>query len=160
MSYAARLRATKETVRDQIESADHRLDESQTLILDEKYHAGIYIAGLAAEMYLKTACFLVRGAAETDEIELLLRSVRQGTNPPVPHGFKHNLLFWYEELVYSRMQAGLSSVPTALKNVVADLCADWFNEMRYRPGSASEQEALRALENVEYIAKQHPSLRS
>jgi HEPN domain-containing protein len=160
MSYAARLMATKETVRDQMESADHRLDESQTLMLEGKYHIGIYVAGLAAEMYLKTACFLVTGAADSDEIELLLRSTRQGATLPVPQGFKHNLLFWHEELVYRRMKAGLASVPTALKNVVADLCADWFNEMRYRPGNATEQEALRALENVEYIAKQHSCLRS
>ena len=46
-----------ETIQELDISAARRLEEAMELFLDGRYHSAIYLAGLAAEMYLKTACY-------------------------------------------------------------------------------------------------------
>jgi hypothetical protein len=164
MSYRALLQSTVETVQDQTRSAELRLDEAVTLYLDGKYHSAIYMAGLAAEMFLKTACFFVSGAKNADPIRLLVGAVNRKAHKSARYKSGHSLLFWYEELLARRRRARLG-ISNDLKQIVSSLSSDWFNEMRYRPGrrpdpEPSDPDALDFLEHVEWLGKNYNALRS
>jgi len=163
MGYRALLEADSETVQDLVLSASRRLAEAMTLYLDGKYHTAIYIAGLSAEMYLKTSCYFVGGAIPATPTDTLFQQLRpKRYKPPFPEKFEsgHNLWFWYEELLHRRKRRGHRGVPRLLRQVIAAICTNWYIGMRYRPGMAVERDAERFLSQVEWLAANHVHLRS
>ena len=82
MGYRAVLEASPETVQDFELSAGRRLDEATTLYLSEKPHTAIYLAGLSAEMYLKTACFFLGGAMPGDPVAVHLGPIKSRNYQP------------------------------------------------------------------------------
>lgn len=162
MGYRAVLEASPETVQDLEVSARRRLDEAATLYVEQEYHISIYIAGLSAEMYLKTACFFVGGAKPGDRVDTQLEPLRpRNYRPPFQADFEsgHGLWFWSEELLVRRNRLGLPRIPNRFRNVIAGLYNDWFIGMRYRPGSATDEDAARFITQVEWIANNHSALR-
>jgi HEPN domain-containing protein len=153
MGYRAILEANSETVQDLELSAWRRLDEAKVLYAERRFHAAIYVAGLSAEMYLKTACFFVDGAKPGDAA--WPRLSRAAPNPRL----RHDLWFWCQQLIALRRDYGLARAPNRFLRVIADVYMDWFNEMRYRPGSAGENDAARFIFQVEWLANNHAALR-
>ena len=162
MGYRALLEATPETVQDLELSARRRLDEATDLYLANRPHVAIYVAGLSAEMYLKTACFFVGGARPGDLVATQLAPLRpRAYRPPFPADFEsgHGIWFWSQELLARRSRQGLRRVPNRFLQVVACIYMDWFIGMRYRPGFATGGAAARFITQVEWLANNHARLR-
>jgi hypothetical protein len=162
MGYRAILEANPETVQDLEISAARRLSEATALHLADKNHTAIYIAGLSAEMYLKTACFFVGGAKPADRTDAQLSAVRQRNyTPPFQADIEsgHGLWFWSQELIARRQRRGLRRAPKRFLYVIAGIYMDWFVGMRYRPGVASSEDAARFVNLVEWLAINHAKLR-
>ena len=105
MGYRAIIEAVPETIQDLEISAYRRLDEAVALFISNQYHTAIYIAGLAAEMYLKTACYDLRGAKPTDlSRNYLIMFDRRKYKPPFSADFDsgHGLWFWSQEIILRR----------------------------------------------------------
>jgi hypothetical protein len=156
-----------ESVQDLELSARRRLDEAAALPIDGQHHSSIYLAGLSAEMLLKTACFFVDKAKPADPVAPLLGPMKKkGNLPPFKADYEsgHGLWFWSQELLERRRTAALAGWSRRLHRrfleVCASLYADWFIGMRYRPGAASQSEAAAFFGNVEWLANNHASLRS
>jgi hypothetical protein len=137
------------------------------LLIDGEHHSSIYLAGLSAEMLLKTACFFVDKAKPADPVGPLLAPMKKkGKLPPFKADYDsgHGLWFWSQELLERRRTAGLANLSRKLHRrfleVCASLYADWFIGMRYRPGAATENEAAAFFANVEWLANNHASLRN
>jgi hypothetical protein len=162
MGYRADLEQAPETVQDLALSADRRLKEATDLALTENSHSAIYLGGLAAEMFLKTACFQVDGARPGDLAQpRLAAAASKHYKPPFKTDFEHGhgLWFWSQELIARRRELG-RPIPRRLIHVAAALYDDWFVSMRYRPGSATMEMAAAFIHNVEWIARNHAVLRS
>jgi hypothetical protein len=162
MGYRAVLEASPETVQDLEVSAHRRLDEAAALFVSDRYHTAIYIAGLSAEMYLKTACFFLGGARPADPIGIHMAPLKpKKYRPPFPGDFEsgHGLWFWSQELLLRRRRLRLPNAPNRFLQVVASIYMDWFVGMRYRPGSATGDDAARFITQVEWIANNHATLR-
>jgi hypothetical protein len=167
MSYRAFLETHPETVQDLELAARRRLDEAAALLIDGQHHSAIYLAGLSAEMLLKTACFFVDRARPADAVGPLLAPVRKHVkHSPFRLDYEsgHGLWFWSQELVERRRVAGRAPWSRKLRRMFlqtsASLYADWFIGMRYRPGAATQNGAIDFLAHVEWIARHHGALRS
>lgn len=164
MGYRDRLEATPETVQDLELAAARRLEEAMELFLANRHHTAIYVAGLAAEMYLKTACYFVGGAQPADATDALFSAARPNPRRYVPpfradFEFGHGLWFWSQELMARRQRRQLRRVPNRFIQVSAALYLDWYVGMRYRPGAATVNDAAQFLTNVEWLANNHALLR-
>jgi hypothetical protein len=160
--YRAILQATAETVQDLELSAQRRLDEALALYLADRNHTAIYLAGLSAEMYLKTACFFLGGARPADPVTAHLAPVKPGKyKPPFAGDFEsgHGLWFWSQELLYRRRSLRLPKAPNRFLQVMSSIYMDWFVGMRYRPGSATGENAAQFITQVEWLAGNHAALR-
>ena len=114
MGYRAILEASPETVQDMEMSAQQRLDEAMVLYVAERHHTAIYIAGLSAEMYLKTACFFLGGAGPANPVGALLAPLNpRRYTPPFRGDFEsgHGLWFWSQELQHRRQNLRLRRAP-------------------------------------------------
>ena len=132
------------------------------LFVAGRHHAAIYLAGLSAEMYLKTACYFLGGASPGDMTDPLFSAVRpRRYRPPFRADFEsgHGLWFWSQELIERRRRRGLRRPPRRLRPLTAALCSDWYIAMRYRPGSATAEEAASFVTHVEWLANNHALLR-
>lgn len=161
MGYRAILESSLETVQDHALSAHRRLDEAADLYIIGRYHSAIYLGGLAAEMFLKTACFFVGGAVPADPVDIHLTPIKTNKyKPPFKVDFEsgHGLWFWSQELLTRRNAQG-KQTPRRFLQVLAGLYNDWFIGMRYRPGSATSSEAAAFIKNVEWLAENHATLR-
>jgi len=162
MGYRAVLEANPESVQDLELSAARRLDEAMELFVAKRNHAAIYVAGLSAEMYLKTACFFLGGAVPADRTDALLAAVRPRTyRPPFNADFEsgHGLWFWSQELIARRRRRGLSRQPNRFLQIASGLYLDWYVAMRYRPGMATPEQASQFITEVEWLANNHAQLR-
>ncbi len=163
MGYRQILEANPETVQELELSAARRLEEAMELFVARRHHAAIYIAGLSAEMYLKTACFFLGGATPWTRTDTLLTAVRPGRyRPPFRADFEsgHGIWFWSQELVARRRRRRLGGPPNRFLQVAAVLYMDWYVGMRYRPGMANAEEAARFVTQVEWLANNHALLRN
>jgi hypothetical protein len=163
MGYRDVLTLHPETVQDLELSAPRRLDEAWELWLANRPHTAIYLAGLAAEMYLKTACFFVGGAAPATQVDAVFTPLASRRyRPPFKTDWEsgHGLWFWSQELLARRAQLNKPPTPRRFLHVLAALYVDWFIGMRYRPGSASANDAATFITNVDWIAHNHAKLRS
>lgn len=162
MGYRASLEANPETVQDLELSARRRLDEATVLYRTGRHHIAIYLAGLSAEMYLKTACFFLGGARPADRVDTQLAPLRpRSYRPPFRADFEsgHGLWFWSQELLARRRRLGFRREPRRLRHVMASVYMDWFIGMRYRPGSATADDAERFITQVNWLAHNHAALR-
>ena len=164
MGYRDRLESTPETVQELELAAARHLEEAMELFLANRNHTAIYVAGLSAEMYLKTACYFVGGAAPGDGTDALFAAARPNPHryvPPFRADFEsgHVLWFWSQELMARRQRRQLRMAPNRFIQVSAALYLDWYVAMRYRPGSATVDEAAQFLTNVEWLANNHALLR-
>jgi hypothetical protein len=165
MAYRARLQSTYESVQDIALSAERRLDEAEQLLYKGRHHTSIYLAGLAAEMFLKSALAYLRGAAPANPIDAYLEPVRRAyaRRGRLSRDFEsgHGLWFWSQVLIQERQARGLPMPRRFHRNLLANcamLYADWFVAMRYRPGYASQHEALNFLATVEWFKSNHVAL--
>ena len=161
MGYRSVLEATPETVQAVALSATRRLDEAMVLFGYGRYHAAIYVGGLAAEMFLKSACFILGGARLADPLAAHLGPLKNKSyRPPFKVDFEsgHGLWFWSQELLTRRSGLGRKT-PNRFMQVLAGLYSDWFIGMRYRPGAATCNDAATFLHNVEWLSLNHGSLR-
>ena len=162
MGYRAILEANPETVQDLEMSAARRLEEAMDLFVAGRNHAAMYVAGLSAEMYLKTACFFVGGAAPSDPTDALLAAVRRPPRSPLfGRHFEsgHGLWFWSQELIGRRRRRQLGRQPNRFLQIMVAIYLDWYVGMRYRPGMATQQQAAEFITNVEWLANNHAMLR-
>ena len=162
MGYRAILEISPETVQDLEMSAQRRLDEAMALYVTERHHTAIYIAGLSAEMYLKTACFFLGGARPADPVGVHLAPLNpKRYTPPFQGDFEsgHGLWFWSQELLHRRRNLRVRPAPNRFLQVIAAIYTDWFIGMRYRPGSATGDDAARFITQVEWLANNHATLR-
>lgn len=164
MGYRATLEATPETVQDLEVSAARRLEEATELFVCGRHHTAIYVAGLSAEMYLKTACYFLGGAAPGDQAAPFFAAARPGRRryvPPFTADFEsgHGLWFWSQELLARRQRQSLRGSPNRFLQVSAALYMDWYVEMRYRPGCATADDAAQFVTHVEWLANNHALLR-
>jgi len=162
MGYRSVLESTAEAINDLELSAHRRLEEATELYVAKRNHSAIYLAGLAAEMFLKTACFFVAGGRPGDLVDAHLAPVKHKSyKPPFKADFEfgHGLWFWSQELLKRRGNLG-KSTPRRFMYVTTALYFDWYVGMRYRPGFATSTEAAAFIMNVEWIAKNHATLRS
>lgn len=161
MGYRTVLEATDETVQEVTLAAERRLDEAATLLTHNRYHTAIYVGGLSAEMFLKTACFMVGGASLTDPVAALMAPLKnKNYKPPFKGDWEggHGLWFWSQELLVRR-RGQAKRTPNRFMQVLAALYGDWFVAMRYRPGSATRDESAAFLYHVGWLANNHNSLR-
>jgi len=162
MAYRAILESRPETVQDLEVSAQRRLDEARTLRRAGKHHTAIYIAGLSAEMYLKTACFSVDRARLTDPVVAHIASLKNKYKWLLREFYEmgHGLWFWSQVLLdLRRRRFGKFQPPKHFHRVTGSLYSDWFVAMRYRPGTASADDSARMIANVEWLAANHLMLR-
>ena len=163
MGYRAVLQASPETVQDLEISALYRLTDAKALHDARRYHAAIYVAGLSAEMYLKTACFFLGGAKPADPVDALRAALapRSGRPPLSPSRYEsgHGISFWSDVIILRRTKRGLPQAPVPFRQVITNIESDWFIEMRYRPGSATVGVAARFITQVEWLANNHSELR-
>jgi hypothetical protein len=163
MGYRAILEASPETVQDMEIAAQRRLEEAYILFGAGKNHTAIYIAGLSAEMYLKTACFFLGGARPADRIQAHFAPLRSKRyTPPFKKDFEsgHGLWFWCQELLDRRRRLRRRRAPKRFRQVAAGIYDDWFIGMRYRPGFATRDDAASFLTQVAWIANNHAVLRT
>jgi hypothetical protein len=161
MGYRSVLEATTEAIQDLELSAHRRLREATELFVSNQNHSAIYLGGLAAEMFLKTACFFVLGAPPGASAATHLAPVKHKTyKPPFKADFEsgHGLWFWSQELLHRRRSLG-KATPGRFMQVMAALYSDWYIGMRYRPGSATPTEAAAFIMNVEWVERNHAALR-
>jgi len=161
MGYRAVLEVTQETVQDVALAAQQRFNEASTLLTHNHYHSAIYVGGLSAEMFLKTACFIVGGASLAAPTQALMAPLKHKSyTPPYKIDWEggHGLWFWSQELLARRRGQG-KKTPNRFLQVLAALYGDWFVSMRYRPGSATRDECAAFMHNVEWLANNHSALR-
>lgn len=159
MGYRTVLEKKPETVQDLQIAARHRLKEARVLFSSGEYHAAIYLAGLSAEMLLKTACFVLDNAAPGDAVEPLRSAARRRSATPHLYESGHGLWFWFKECLHRRRVYSLKSPPKRFRQYCASISLDWFNEMRYRPGFAGRDMAARFISQVEWILMNHAKIR-
>jgi hypothetical protein len=162
VGYRAILEASPETVQDIALAAERRLKEAVSLALMNEGHAAIYLAGMAAEMLLKTACYFVDGARPADLCQPRYAALAHRRYQPahkVEFEQGHGIWFWSQELI-ARRRLRNKPVPRRFLQAVAAIYADWFVGMRYRPGSAIFREAANFIGWVEWLARNHAALRT
>src|SRR5262249_33647678 len=154
-----------ETVQDVTLSAARRLDEAEHLLYGGRHHSAIYLAGLSAEMYLKSAFAYLIGARPADPIDAYLEPVRRmrGRRGPLRGDYEsgHGLWFWSQVLLEerrSRRRVTSRQFQRAILATCASLYSDWFVGMRYRPGSAGADVALAFLATAEWLKTHHAAL--
>jgi hypothetical protein len=165
MAYRALLQATDETVQDVTLSATRRLDEAEQLLYGGRHHSAIYLAGLSAEMYLKSAFAYLIGARPADPIDAYLGPVRRtrGQRGPLRGDYEsgHGLWFWSQVLLEerrARRRVMSRQFQRAVLGTCASLYSEWFVGMRYRPGSAGPNDALTFLATAEWLKANHAAL--
>ncbi len=166
MAYRAQLQATQESVQDVALSADRRLDEAEQLLYAGRHHTSIYLAGLSAEMYLKSALAYLHGASPANPIDAYLQPIRRAhgqRRAPLSTDFEsgHGLWFWSQILILERQARRLATprrLHRGLITTCAALYADWYVAMRYRPGFALQRDALIFVATAEWLKSHHLAL--
>ena len=161
MSLVARLEPLVETVTEMEAAAEGRYREGRKLVLDGYYHAGIYLLGYAAEIWLKTAlCRVDPALLLTDTVDSHVGPARYrwrlvfGGRPPSGH----DLLFLALSLEDERRRVGKPQLITvspvlgrAFNGIIGLTYDNWFVEMRYRHPDASIVEAEEMLNGIEWL---------
>jgi hypothetical protein len=127
MAYRTQLQATHESVQDVALSADRRLDEAEQLLYAGRHHASIYLAGLSAEMYLKSALAYLHGAHPAHPIDAYLLPIRRAhtrRGAPLSGVYEggHGLWFWSQILIQERNARNLAT-PRRFHRSLLTTCA-------------------------------------
>lgn len=157
------LRPEDELVQDFIAAASERYEDGSVLLAGGRSYGSIYMAGYAAEMLLKSACFFFLGATAASRAEDFRRRAKSAAET---HGLDtslaesgHSVAYWYRLLLTLRRQAGRDS-PFAreLQAHVVAIHSQFFVEMRYRTGAASAVDARDVLAAVSWLEHNHRTL--
>jgi hypothetical protein len=165
MSYRAVIKGSSESVQDMTLSAERRLEEAESLLFADRPHSAVYLAGLAAEMYLKAAVAHALGALPYEPIDAHLGPLKKAHayKGPLASNFEsgHGLLFWSSVLLLARQGRGLTTAPSLQQNLLATAAAlfqDWVIDMRYRPGTATPELALTFLVRAGWLKRNFADL--
>ena len=166
MPLRQKLQNEAETVGGLMVCAEEKYWEGLELMAAQKWGAGIYLMGYAAEMYLKTACFLVDGAKPVDLVRSMLGSAETRGKlalPGISHESYHSLDFWAALLTFDRNRMGLAPwTPVFTREFtshVATLYSIWWVSMRYRPDRAGSADGHQVFDSATWLRASHASLR-
>ena len=161
MSLVARLQPLVETLAEMESAAEDRYQEGKKLIEEGYFHAGIYLLGYAAEIWLKTAiCRVDTASIPTDLVDSHVGPARYRWQRlfggKLPSG--HDLLFLAlaledERRLTAKPQLDVVSpdLSRAFNAVISLRYDQWFVEMRYRHQDASAEEAQKVLDSAEWL---------
>ncbi len=154
-----------ETISDLAWAAEQRFREAEVLMDARHITGAVYLLGLAAEMWLKTACFRSFGAGLSTPIATQLGPARvwmRQQAPAIDAESYHSLQFWAEYLIQKRALTGIplaTEVTGRLRHHVTHrLFADWKVDIRYRLISMSELHSNRVYNDVVWIRREWTSL--
>ena len=136
--------STQETVADLASAAEDRYWESLECMVSGHWHAGIYLGGYAAEMWLKFRAFELGSAQPGDLVPARLSATRRNlrtlpgglTLPPDDNW--HSLLFWLEYIFLMPYPSRTLQDQTAARDRVRGLYDSWKVDMRYRSAHRTE----------------------
>lgn len=147
-------------------AANLRLLEAQTLARAKLYAGAIYLAGYAAEMWLKYGCYRLGGYADSDRVrkEDRARLVTIGIQNGIEVG-QHELIGWSRLLTALKDGRTHRPLPEAQRGRLQGLVAKakaiteyWDVDMRYRPRQYTEAQWSRVHEAVREIESAVPTL--
>jgi hypothetical protein len=150
-----------ETVTDLTVSADDRYRDGQELVAAGRFRGAVYSLGLAAEMWLKLACYRLYAARAADAVGPYARRVAnfmQLNAPRTDRESGHSLHYWAEFIILFCARKGrLLSNEQAGRlrhHAVNRLYADWKIELRYRPAAVTADHARRVLADSAWLRLQ------
>lgn len=148
----------RETLSDLIWAAEERFRDGEYLLGATRLSGAVYLLGLSAEMWLKAACFRLRGATPATPVIGQLGPAKawmQAQAPGVQAESYHSLLFWAEYLIRFRAIHGpdLSSdlIGELRHHVSHRLYADWKIDLRYRFAPITDRQAWRVYNDVLWV---------
>jgi len=161
MFLVARLQPLSETVAEMEAAGDDRYEEGKILVQQGYFHAGIYLLGYAAEIWLKTAlCRIDAALLLTDTVESHVAPAKYrwqrlfGGRPPSGHDLLFLALALEDERrLASKPQLNVVSpiLSQIFNSLIGSLYDHWFVETRYRHQDASAEEAQTVLDSVEWL---------
>lgn len=157
MTIRARLEARPETLLDLARSSISRFHEGLNLIRRGDSWIGIYLTGYSAEMILKNAFFICRGASFMDPVRPELDATTL-TAKVLRVQWKseafHSVLFWSELLILGKRRQGCPLEPhvqTELLMHAETLYNHWWVPMRYRRMVPEPGEVRRLVESAAWF---------
>jgi hypothetical protein len=153
------------TVQDLELASSDKLWEGLELLVAGRVAGGVYLLGYVAEMVLKSACLLLRGALPSDEAWSRIRPIRTlGNLSKIKHENYHSLPFWCQALATVRAVAGKPPLPAQfgreLYRRVVRIHGTWDVAMRYYPdGQVLPNESSAVYYDVEWIYNNRLKLR-
>lgn len=147
-----------ETLSDLAFAAETRYRDAEQLLEGGRWSGATYLLGIAAEMWLKTACFRARRIAVATPMHGLLNPARVwmlAQAPSISHEGYHSLLFWSEYLIrwravhhfpISRTLAG-----DLRHHVASRLFSDWKIDLRYSNVGVRESHAWRVYNDASWL---------
>jgi hypothetical protein len=165
MTYRDQILSSPETLSDLDWAAEQRYRDAEELLHRSRYAGAVYLLGLASEMWLKLACFRLRGATPSTTVDAVLAPAAKWMNvnaPGIDREAYHSLAFWAEYLMRVRASTG-SPLPAHLTgelrhHVVRRLYEDWKIDMRYRSIPVSQFQARRVYHDVAWVRHNWPKL--
>jgi hypothetical protein len=155
MPLRAIVLASPETLADIVLAADERYTEAEELLLLGRYDACVYLLGYAVEMWLKAACFRLRGISPSTPVKPALPALKKWLKVVVPAIVPldyHDLSFWSECAIQLRAHAGRPMPPATIVELRDTICTglheEWIVEMRYRRCGLNAADAWKALEQA------------
>lgn len=139
MTLRRQIIGSQETLTDVTWAAEQRFRDAETPFRAGRFAGAVYLFGLSSEMWVKLACFHLRGATPSTPVRGLLGPARtwmRAQAPAIDPEQYHSLLFWCEYLIRLRHTRGLpmsARLAGLLRHHVANrLHSDWTIDMRYR----------------------------
>lgn len=165
MTLRDQILSSPETLSDLDWAAEQRYRDAEELFVRMRYTGAVYLFGLASEMWLKLACFRVRGATPSTPVDAVLAPAARWMKlnaPGVDRESYHSLLFWAEYLLRARSSAA-AALPALMSgqlrhHVISRLYEDWRIDMRYRSVPVSHSHARRVYHDVAWVRQNWPRL--
>lgn len=162
MTLRDKIIASPETLSDVVWAAEQRFRDGEELLTAHRHVGAVYLLGLASEMWLKAACFRLRGARPADRLFAQLGPAKAWMSgellrlgrPSVSNEAYHSLLFWAEMLLLLRSRKTPLSKTMAGQlrhHVIVRLYSDWKIDLRYSAIPLSAHDALRVYNDTSWL---------
>jgi hypothetical protein len=152
------IQTAPERLSDFLMAADDRFEDAETLLVERRFDAAVYMFGYAAEMWLKAACLRLRGLGPTSPVKPGLAALRywmKVTVPVVAFTDYHDLSFFAQSILSLRSSLGRPlPLPLAVdlqSRVINGLYPEWIVDMRYRRTNLAAADAWAALNNTWWV---------